>query len=65
MACIAEHLLQLVREPLFAELITDSAQTVQNREEVDTIPLLDEVRYHIAQLHGDGELSGGFEVCAQ
>ncbi|KAK9820046.1 hypothetical protein WJX72_005458 [[Myrmecia] bisecta] len=55
--CLAVHLLELVQEPLFTELVRDSIATVQNRQEFDSVPLIDDVRFHIGQLHGDGELS--------
>ena len=31
---------------------------MERREDVDSVPLVDEMRYYISQLHGDGELSG-------
>ena len=59
MRCIAQHLLELVRNPLFGELVKESAGSVQNREDVDSVPIIDDIRYHVTLLHGDGELSGG------
>ncbi|KAA6425617.1 MAG: hypothetical protein FRX49_04514, partial [Trebouxia sp. A1-2] len=56
--CIAQHLLSLVRDPLFNQLVRDSAESVQNREDVDSVPIIDDIRYHVTLLHGDGELSG-------
>ena len=56
--CIAQHLLVLVREPLFNQLVKESAESVQNREDVDSVPIIDDIRYHVTLLHGDGELSG-------
>ena len=32
--------------------------SVQNREDVDSVPIIDDIRYHVTLLHGDGELSG-------
>ncbi|KAL3148881.1 Ankyrin repeat and BTB/POZ domain-containing protein 1 [Trebouxia sp. C0010 RCD-2024] len=55
--CIAQHLLVLVREPLFHQLVKESAASVQNREDVDSVPIVDDIRYHVTLLHGDGELS--------
>ncbi|KAL0021902.1 hypothetical protein WJX79_001281 [Trebouxia sp. C0005] len=55
--CIAQHLLSLVRDPLFNQLVRDSAESVQNREDVDSVPIIDDIRYHVTLLHGDGELS--------
>lgn len=56
--CIAQHLLELVQDPLFGQLVKESAETVQNREDVDSVPIIDDIRYHVTVLHGDGELSG-------
>lgn len=56
--CIAQHLLTLVRDPLFNQLVKESADSVQNREDVDSVPIIDDIRYHVTLLHGDGELSG-------
>ncbi|DBA74292.1 hypothetical protein WJX77_001158 [Trebouxia sp. C0004] len=55
--CIAQHLLLLARDPLFNQLVRDSAESVQNREDVDSVPIIDDIRYHVTLLHGDGELS--------
>lgn len=60
--CIAQHLLSLVSDPLFIQLVRDSAESVQNREDVDSVPIIDDIRYHVTLLHGDGELSGK-ETC--
>ncbi len=58
MRCIAQHLLALARDPLFNQLVKESAESVQNREDVDSVPIIDDIRYHVTLLHGDGELSG-------
>ena len=55
---IAQHLSTLAREPQFAELVRDSAAGVENREDVDSVPLVDDLRYHLTDIYGDGELSG-------
>lgn len=55
---VAQQLPQLACEPLLADLVRESAAGVANREDVDSVPLVDDLRYHIAQLYGDGELSG-------
>lgn len=64
--CIAQHLLELVQDPLFVLLVKESAGSVQNREDVDSVPIIDDIRYHVTLLHGDGELSGGspFQISA-
>lgn len=56
--CIAQHLLILVQHPLFNQLVKESAESVRNREDVDSVPIIDDIRYHVTLLHGDGELSG-------
>lgn len=48
----------LARDPLFDQLVKESAESVQNREDVDSVPIIDDIRYHVTLLHGDGELSG-------
>lgn len=58
MRCVAQHLLVLARDPLFNQLVKESAESVQNREDVDSVPIIDDIRYHVTLLHGDGELSG-------
>ena len=60
--CIAANLLELGPHPLFASLVQASSQTVRDREETDTVPLVDDLRYHLEQLHGDGELSSGLPI---
>lgn len=47
-----------MRDPLFNQLVKESAESVQNREDVDSVPIIDDIRYHVTLLHGDGELSG-------
>ena len=51
-------MLELARDPLFDQLVKESAESVQNREDVDSVPIIDDIRYHVTLLHGDGELSG-------
>lgn len=55
---IAQHLTQLAREPLFSELIRESAASVEDRQDIDSVPIVDDLRYHIVELHGSGDLSG-------
>ena len=62
--CIAQHLLLLVQDPLFKQLVKESAESVQNREDVDSVPIIDDIRYHVTLLHGDGELSGQTCLCS-
>lgn len=39
---------QLVERPEFAELIHEDAGAVEARQETDSIPLVDEIRFHIS-----------------
>ena len=55
---IAQHLSTLAKEPQFAELVRDSAAGIKKRESTDTVPLVDDLRYHLTDIYGDGELSG-------
>lgn len=55
---VAAELRQLVSEPLLANLIRLSAGSVGARQDVDSVPLVDDLRYHITQGYGDEELSG-------
>ncbi|XP_072305829.1 ankyrin repeat and BTB/POZ domain-containing protein 1 [Eucyclogobius newberryi] len=45
MAKIIEH---LVLDPEFAELIKEDAASVKGRHETDSVPLVDDIRYHIS-----------------
>lgn len=40
-------LLQLVDRKDFEELVKEDAATVRNREEIDSVPLLDDIRFYI------------------
>lgn len=39
---------QLVERPEFADMIREDAGNVAARQETDSIPLVDEIRFHIA-----------------
>lgn len=58
--CLAVHLVSLGDDERLAKLISASAETVAAREAVDTVPLVDDLRFHISQLHpvasGEGRL---------
>ncbi|KAJ8371899.1 hypothetical protein AAFF_G00298910 [Aldrovandia affinis] len=45
---MAKIIEKLVEREEFAEMIQEDAQTVQAREETDSIPLVDDIRFHIA-----------------
>lgn len=46
---LAYRLEDYIDEPEFAELIQESASRVKNREETDTIELLDDIRYYLSE----------------
>jgi ankyrin repeat/BTB/POZ domain-containing protein 1 len=53
-AAVAQHLEQLADDAQLLEAVNDSAATVRGRESSDSIPVLDEVAFHIGRLHGLG-----------
>eukprot|EP01025_Chloroclados_australasicus_P038639 TRINITY_DN3989_c0_g3_i1.p1 TRINITY_DN3989_c0_g3~~TRINITY_DN3989_c0_g3_i1.p1 ORF type:complete len:504 (-),score=46.41 TRINITY_DN3989_c0_g3_i1:605-2023(-) len=50
---IAQNLIQVVKDPLFRRLVCDSASTIVGRQEVDSLPIIDDIRYHIDHIHAD------------
>lgn len=50
---IAENLKILVGQPEFAELVNTSATSVAKRQDVDSVPIIDDIRYFITQIHGE------------
>ncbi|GKT62632.1 BTB/POZ domain-containing protein [Colletotrichum tofieldiae] len=46
---LADRLEDYIDEPEFAELIKQSAERLKNREETDTIELLDDIRYYLGE----------------
>lgn len=46
---LADRLEDYIDEPEFQELILESAQRLQKREETDTIELLDDIRYYLSE----------------
>lgn len=61
--CVAEHLecLPAGDEGALAAAAASSASSVRGRHAADSIPLLDDVAYEVARLHGRGELSDSDE----
>lgn len=55
---IAQNLETLVNEPEFADLVQASADSVANRQEFDSVPIIDELRFFISQIHGEEADSG-------
>lgn len=41
-------LLQLVEQAEFAEMIKEDAASLEERQETDSVPLVDDIRFHIA-----------------
>ncbi|GKT42626.1 ankyrin repeat-containing protein [Colletotrichum spaethianum] len=46
---LADRLEDYIDEPEFAELIKESAERLKNRQETDTIELLDDIRYYLGE----------------
>lgn len=45
---MAKIIERLVEQPEFAEIIKEDAASVEDRQETDSVPMVDEIRYHIA-----------------
>ena len=56
---VAQNLHALVNDPDFSDLVRHSAATVENREDVDSVPVIDDLRFFIHQIHGEDVESGG------
>lgn len=54
---IAQHLEGLAASPDLRQAVADSARSVRNRQATDSIPILDDIAFHVRELLGDGELS--------
>lgn len=54
---IAQHLEGLAGSPELRQAVVESARSVRNRQATDSIPVLDDISFHVRGLHGDGELS--------
>ena len=59
---LAEHLPELIHEKLLAELVHESAASIQEREDVDSVPIIDDIRYFNAQLYPDNPCEGEVSV---
>ncbi|CAG8443700.1 9698_t:CDS:2 [Ambispora gerdemannii] len=51
----AEHLKDVLHDERFLNLVKESAQSIQNRQATDTIPLIDDLRYWLAKKHREAE----------
>ena len=49
---MALHVEEVVRAPEFAALMRESAATIRDRQGVDSLPLADEMRSHLAAAYG-------------
>ena len=58
---IAQNLKVLIDQPEFAELVQTSANSVAERQDVDSVPIVDEIRYFITQIHGEDAI--GISIC--
>jgi hypothetical protein len=47
----AKHLVNVIDTQEFSELVQESAYSIEERQETDSIPFLDEVRFHVARLY--------------
>jgi ankyrin repeat and BTB/POZ domain-containing protein 1 len=52
---MADVLEEVVEMEEFAEMVRQSAATVEKREEIDTIPVVDERRFFIYRMHRVGK----------
>lgn len=55
---IAQNLKEVVHDPQFSELVRESAASVEERQDVDSVPIIDDIRFFITQLHGEDDMSG-------
>lgn len=44
---LSSHILQMVCHPDFAVLVQEDAKNVQDRQETDSIGIIDDIRFHI------------------
>ena len=47
---IAENLADLINDPMLASLAHESAASIQDREDVDSVPIIDDILYHLDQI---------------
>ena len=58
---IAEHLHDFIGQPQLAELVHESAASIQDREDVDSIPIIDDIRFYINQCFPLSDSSAGWQ----
>ena len=49
----AEYLEEVMDTDEFSQLVVESAYSIQKREETDSIPFIDDIRFHISRRHKD------------
>lgn len=49
---LAVNLEAAAEEPDFLEFVTESIQSIQNRQETDSVPLIDDIRYQLLKMYG-------------
>jgi ankyrin repeat/BTB/POZ domain-containing protein 1 len=59
----AEHIMDYIADEEFKLLVKDSAMSVINRQETDTVIFVDDLRWWLGKLHGfDGDEDVGIAV---
>ncbi|CAG8529288.1 16526_t:CDS:2 [Acaulospora colombiana] len=48
----ADHINEVLEERQFLELVKESAESIKHRQETDTIPLIDDIRYWLSKKYG-------------
>lgn len=41
----------MIHTPEFEQLVMESAYSIEKREETDSIPFLDDIRFHVSRRH--------------
>ena len=57
-ACVAEHLLDLADDEELQACVRESAALIRGRQATDSIPVVDDIAFQVARLHGEGAADG-------
>jgi len=57
-ATVAEHLLTLADDQELADAVRESAGLIKGRQVTDSIPVVDDIAFEVARLHGQGAEDG-------
>lgn len=57
-AVVAEHLLDLADDDELEAAVRESASLIQGRQQTDSIPVVDDIAFHVSRLHGEGAADG-------